>query len=108
MVCQRQLSGVILDVRVAVRNLRSAIEGLEAAERRRVAQEETLRAEQERLRLGDSTPFQVLEFEEDLTDAERQEITALKTYRNAVVEIERAQATLPAARGISIQAEIER
>ena len=50
----------------------------------------------------------MLEFEEDLTDAERQEITALKTYRNAVVEIERAQGTLPAARGISIQAEIER
>ncbi|MFB3112174.1 MAG: TolC family protein, partial [Gemmatimonadales bacterium] len=38
---------VILDVRKAVRDLNSAIEGLEAAERRRVAQEETLRAEQE-------------------------------------------------------------
>jgi outer membrane protein TolC len=99
---------VILDVRAAVRDLNSAIEGLEAAERRRIAQEETLRAEQERLRLGDSTPFQVLEFEEDLADAERQQIGALQTYRNAVVEIEQAQGTLPSARGISVEEEIDR
>ena len=95
-------------MRAAVRDLNSAIEGLEAAERRRVAQEETLRAEQERLRLGDSTPFQVLEFEEDLADAERQVITALQTYRNAVVEIEQSQGTLPSARGISVKDEIDR
>ena len=99
---------VILDVRAAARDLNSAIEGLEAAERRRVAQEETLRAEQERLRLGDSTPFQVLEFDEDLADAERQVITALQTYRNAVVEIEQSQGTLPSARGISVEDEIDR
>jgi outer membrane protein TolC len=99
---------VILDVRNAARNLRSAIEALQAAERRRAAQEETLQAEQERLRLGDSTPFQVLEFEEDLAEAERQQILALQVYRNAIAGLERAQGTLLEARGISVADELKR
>jgi outer membrane protein TolC len=99
---------VILDVRRAARNMRSATEALEAAERRRIAQEETLRAEEERLRLGDSTPFEVLEFEEDLAEAERQEIFALQTYRNAIADLERAQGTLLETRSISLETELTR
>lgn len=94
---------VILDVRVSTRALRSAIQALEATERRRVAQEETLRAEQERLRLGDSTPHNVLEFEEDLADAERQEILALQVYRVSIAALERAQGTLLETRHIQVK-----
>ena len=78
------------------------------SERRRVATEETLRAEQERLRLGDSTPFQVLEFEEDLAEAESQVIFSLQTYRNAITALERSQGTLLETRRISVSREMER
>lgn len=99
---------VMLEVRGAIRGLRSAREALEAAERRRIAQEETLRAEQEKLRLADSTPFDVLDIEEDLAEAERQEILALQSYRNAITALERGQATLLTSRGISVVRELTR
>jgi HAE1 family hydrophobic/amphiphilic exporter-1 len=102
---------VILEVRDAVRLLRSAIllrstlDALDAAERRVAAQEETLRAEQGKLRLGDSTPHDVLEFEEDLVEAERQQILALQRYRNAITAVERSQSTLLETRSISVAEE---
>jgi outer membrane protein TolC len=85
---------VITEVRTSVRDLQSAIDGVEAAKRARVASEETLRAEQERLRLGDSTPHVVLQFDQDLRLAESSEIRALQVYRTAIAALERAQGTL--------------
>ena len=105
---RRDEQTVILDVRNSVRNLRSSIEGIQAAERNRVAQSETLDAEQERLRLGDSTPFQVLEHEEDLADAERQLIFSLQVHRNAIAGLERAQGTLLDGLNISVEEELSR
>lgn len=99
---------VILSVRDAVRTLRSSIEGIQAAERNRVAQAETLDAEQERLRLGDSTPFQVLQHEEDLAAAERQLITSLQAHRTAIATLDRAQGTLLDRLNISIEEELHR
>jgi outer membrane protein TolC len=96
---------VILEVRDAVRLLRSTLDALDAAERRVAAQEETLRAEQEKLRLGDSTPHDVLEFEEDLVEAERQQILALQRYREAITAVERSQSTLLETRSISVAEE---
>lgn len=104
----REVQSVILDVRNAVRNLRSSIEGIQAAERNRVAQSETLDAEQERLRLGDSTPFQVLEHEEDLAEAERQLIFSLQVHRNAISGLDRAQGTLLDNMSIKVAEELER
>jgi outer membrane protein TolC len=103
---RRQEQGVILDVRNATRQLRNSADAVRAARRREVAAAENLRAEQERLRLGDSTPFLVLEFEEDLAEARRQVIVALQGYRNAITGIERAQGTLLDTMGISVDAEM--
>ncbi len=105
---RRTEQNVVLGVRRAVRGLHDAVDAVEAAKRRKAAQLETLRAEQERLRLGDSTPFQVLEFEEDLAEAEQQEIRALQSYRTAITAIEKSQGTLLASRDISITDEISR
>ena len=99
---------ITLGVRKAVRLLLSAIDAVEAAERRRIAQEETLRAEQEKLRLGDSTPHDVLQFEEDLVEAEREKILALQAYLVAITGVERSQGTLLEARGISVANEMRR
>ncbi len=94
---------VILDVRKAARDVTDAIAALQAAERRREAQEETLRAEQEKLRLGDSTPREVLEFEEDLAEAAREGIVAGQRYKTAITRFEKAQASLLEARGIQLE-----
>jgi outer membrane protein TolC len=105
---RRTEQDIILDVRTAVRELQSAIDRVKAAERARVASEETLAAEQERLRLGDSTPHNVLLFQEGLLRAEGNEINARQVYRTAISALERAQGTLLEARGISVEKERDR
>jgi outer membrane protein TolC len=100
---ERQRQEIIAEVRQAVRNLQSAIEGIEAAERRRVAAAEQHRAEQIRLEHGESTPFDVLLREEDLVDAESQKIAALRVYHGSVVALDRAQGTLLEDRGVAVE-----
>ncbi len=85
---------VILDVRSAARGILASARGIEAAERRRLAAEEQLRAERIRLEHGESTPFEVLQRESDLVDAESQKIAALQAYRAADARLERAQGTI--------------
>jgi len=94
--------GIILGVRLAARNLESAQEGIEAAERARVAAEEQLRAERIRLEQGESTPFDVLLREESLVGAESSKINAIRIYRNSVVALDREQGTILKTRNILI------
>ncbi len=84
----------ILVVRQAARGLLATARGIEAAERRRLAAEEQLRAERVRLEHGESTPFDVLLREQDLVDAESQKIGALQAYRDSEARLERAQGTI--------------
>jgi HAE1 family hydrophobic/amphiphilic exporter-1 len=100
---ERQRQAIVTEVRFAVRNLRSAIEGIEAAERRRIAAAEQHRAEQIRLEHGESTPFDVLLREEDLVEAESQKTAALRVYHASVVALDRAQGTLLEDRGIAVE-----
>ncbi|HKC50920.1 MAG TPA: TolC family protein [Myxococcota bacterium] len=99
---------LVLEVRSAVRALQSSIDLVESARRARAASEETLHAEEERLRLGDSTPHNVQQFQDDLLQAQVSEITALQGYRTAISRLEYAQGTLLEARGISVEKERER
>jgi outer membrane protein TolC len=94
---------IVKDVRAAVRNLASALEGVEAAERRVVASREQLRAERIRFEHGESTPFDVLQREEDLAEAEGQRIAALRVYHGSVTALDRAQGTLLEDRGIVLE-----
>ena len=94
---------IVLEVREAIRNLYSAVEGTEAAERRRLAAEEQRRAEAIRLEYGESTPFDVLLREEVLVDAESQKINALQLYHNSVTALERAQGTILSSANIVVE-----
>jgi outer membrane protein TolC len=93
---------IILEVRRAARDLESAQEGIEAAERARVAAEEQLRAERIRLEQGESTPFAVLQREEDLVQAESSKINAIRIYRNSITDLDRQQGTILESRNIVI------
>lgn len=105
---RRTEQSVVLETRTAARALQSAVDGIAANERAKEAAAEALRAEQERLRVGDSTPFQVLEFEEDFAGAENGLIEAFQVYRNAITALERAQGSLLETRDISLYDELER
>jgi len=91
---KRVEQSIVSDVRRAARNLRSAVEGIEAADRGQVAAEEQLRAERIRLEHGESTPFDVLQREEDLVRAQAQKILAEQAYHNAITALDRAQGTI--------------
>lgn len=91
---ERLEQSIVSDIRRASRNLLAALEGIEAAERGVAAAEEQLRAERVRLEYGESTPFDVLQREEDLVTAENQRILAQRVYHNAITELERAQGTI--------------
>jgi outer membrane protein TolC len=93
---------IILEVRKAVRDLRSAQEGIEAAKRGTVASGEQLRAERIRLEYGESTPFDVLLRESDFVDAESQQIVAFQAYRTSATALDRAQGTILRNHNIAI------
>jgi len=93
---------VIVEVRQAARNLLASQEGIVAARSAQRAAEEQLRAEEIRLEYGESTPFEVLQREEDLVDRERQLIDAFQGYRTSVTALDRAQGTILRNRNIKI------
>ena len=95
---------IILDIRAASRTLLAAGQGIEAAERRRLAAEEQLRAERIRLEHGEATPFEVLQREEDLVEAESQKINALQTFHAAETALARAQGTILETHAVEVDA----
>ncbi len=99
---RRLEQNIILEVRKAVRDLASSQEGIEAARRASEASAEQLRAERIRLEYGESTPFDVLQREEDFVQAESREIDALQLYRVSVTGLHRAEGSILQNRNIAI------
>lgn len=99
---QRLEQSIILEVRNAARNLRASQEGIVAAEDARRAADEQLRAERIRLEYGESTPFDVLQREEQLVDRENELIGAYRAYHLSVTALDRAQGTILRNRNIAI------
>jgi outer membrane protein TolC len=99
---RRLEQSIILEVRSAARNLRAAQEGIVAAESARKAADEQLRAERIRLEYGESTPFDVLQREEQLVDRENELINAYRAYHLSVTALDRAQGTILRNRNIAI------
>ena len=94
---------IILEVRDAARTLLSSAQGIDAAERRRLSAAEQLRAQRIRLEHGESTPFEVLQREERLVEAENLQIIALQTYRTAEAALDRAQGTILEVYAVEIE-----
>ncbi len=92
----------MIEVRQAARNLQASQEGIVAAQAAETAAAEQLRAERIRLEYGESTPFDVLQREEDLVDRENELIGAFQAYRTSVTALDRAQGTILRNRNIRI------
>jgi outer membrane protein TolC len=95
---------VILEVREAVRAVKAAARRVAAARANVVLQRRKLDAEQKRYENGMSTAFAVLEFQEDLREAELAEIRAVVDYNNSLVELGRVDGTLLTQRGVRVPA----
>ena len=76
--------GVITEVRRVARALEASLEAVESAGVARRLQERNYEAEQKRYDNGMSTSFQVLQIQEDVTQARSQYVDAVAAYRRAL------------------------
>ena len=99
---RRQEQQVVLEVRESARNLKASQEGIESAERALTSANEQLRAERIRLEYGESTPFDVLQREEQFVEAEVGLIAAYQAYYVSATSLDRNQGTILRNRNIKI------
>jgi len=93
---------VYADVRAAVRRVETSRLQIAAAAETRRLQEANLENEQERLRLGLSTNYDVLQVEKDLAAARRSFLQARTEHEKALLALDRAAGRLLEARNIRI------
>lgn len=91
---------VELDVRAALIEVTRAREQVSATAATRALQEETLRAEMEKFRVGKSTSFLVARAQRDLVAGQAAEIEAVVLYLKSITELYRLDGTLLGRRGL--------
>ena len=74
--------------------MEQARESYEAAQSERVLQEQILSAEREKLEVGASTSFYVIQYQRDLAGAQSAEISALASYQKAKTALQRSVGTI--------------
>jgi outer membrane protein TolC len=94
---------VLTEVRRAARAVTAAAEAIDLAKKTTDLAERNLDAEQKRYENGLSTSFQVLEIQDDLTQARSREVSAIAAYRRALVLFHRATGRLLQEKGIEIE-----
>ncbi len=94
--------GVITQVRRLARLVGAAAESRESARVSRRLAEKNLDAEQKRYQNGMSTSFQVLEIQEDLSQARSREVNTITGYRKALAQFYQAVGTLIEQSGVEI------
>jgi outer membrane protein TolC len=85
---------IMEEVRAAVRSVLASSQLVQATRATRRLAEKQLEAEEKKLRVGLSTVFFVLQFQQDLADERSTEIQALTAYLQALIRLEEAKNTL--------------
>ena len=96
---------VLTEVRTAARAVDTAAKQIDSARVSRTLAEKNLDAERKRYENGMSTSFQVLEIQEDLSGARSRQVSAVATYRRALVEYYRAIGQLLEQNGVELMDE---
>lgn len=94
---------IVTEVRSAVRRVETTAKQIDSARVSRELQEQNLDAERKRYENGMSSSFQVLQIQEDLTQARSNEVRAITAYRRALADLEKATGRGLAARGLEIK-----
>lgn len=85
---------IVAEVQEAIRRVKSSLERIEATKQARIAAEKALDAEEKKFRAGVSTSHDVLEIQDDLAMASRDEIRALIDYNKSLVNIAKVRGDL--------------
>ncbi len=96
---------IVLEVREAARQIRTEIKRVHATRAARRLAEEQLNAEEKKFEVGLSTSFNVLEFQEDLAEAQSNEIQSLIDYNKSHIRLRQAVATTLEAHGIKMSSD---
>jgi len=91
------------DVRSALRRVETSRQQIAAAEETKRLRESTLENEQERLRLGLSTNYEVLQVERDVADARRAYVEARVEHEKALLALDVATGLLLRKRNIGVE-----
>ncbi len=100
---QKSVNQIRVDVKNAVINLQQARARYQAAEKARVLQQQTLDGDRQRYVLGASTPYQVVQDQRDLANAESTEMQALANYSHARIAFDQAVGTTLEVNHISLE-----
>ena len=100
---QSQENQVRLDVQNAIIGVQQAHVTYDAAVKARILEQQTLDAEQQKLRLGTSTVFNVIQIQRDLANSLSAEVSALDAYAKAKVELERSTGQVLTNHNISLR-----
>jgi outer membrane protein TolC len=95
---------IVTEVRTAVRRVQTTAKQIDSARVSRELEEQNLDAERKRYENGMSSSFQVLQIQEDLTEARSREVQAVTAYRRALADLEKATGRGLAARGLELKA----
>ena len=98
---------IAVEVRAFARAVDTAARAIAATRASRDAAERNLEAERRRYENGMTTNFQVLEVQQQLSDARVRELQALVEYNKAVSAFQRATGDILAVRGIRDEAPVE-
>jgi len=91
---------LMLSVRLAIRAVETARVMVESSRQTRRLQEANVAAEETRLELGATTSYRVLEVQEDLTEAQVQEVQAMASFEQALTELRQAEGVLLQVMGV--------
>jgi outer membrane protein TolC len=94
-----------LQVRSGVRDVETTLKRVKASQVNVKLQREKLEAEQKKFENGMSTSFQVLQFQDDLSNAETRENLAKVDYNKSLIELERVKGTLLTRFGVTVEGE---
>ncbi|MGB9893641.1 MAG: TolC family protein, partial [Candidatus Saccharicenans sp.] len=87
---KQQEQQAILEVKTALRNVQANKERIDAYKAARILQEQKLAAEEEKLKVGQSTNYTVLMYQRDLANARSTELKALIDYNISIANLEKA------------------
>jgi outer membrane protein len=91
-----------LEITNAVLAIQQAKASFEAASRERALQQEAVAAEREKLNVGASTTYTVMEYQGELAEARSAEISARSSFMKAQTALQRALGTILTANNVSL------
>jgi len=99
---KQQEEQIFLEIKKAVRAVQTNFKRVQAYRVARELQEKTLQAEEEKFKVGLTTPYLILQYQRDLANAQNQELRAIIDYNLSLANLSRVLGTSLEEKNISI------